>query len=44
MLKLNIAYADSTYADIAKKINKESEERPLDPISARGLMDSMMKL
>lgn len=27
---------DSTYADAAKTVNKESEERPLDPISTRG--------
>ena len=27
---------DSTYADAAKATNKESEERPLDPISTRG--------
>jgi hypothetical protein len=33
-----------TFADVAKQIQKESEERPNDPISKRGLEDSMMKL
>ena len=33
-----------TFADVAKKMQKESEERPNDPISKRGLEDSMMKL
>ena len=33
-----------TYAEVAKQIQKESEERPNDPISKRGLRDSMMKL
>ena len=35
---------DITFADAAKKIAKESEERPNDPISRRGLMSSMTRL
>ena len=35
---------DSTYADAAKKASKESEERPNDPISKRGLDASMREL
>ena len=33
-----------TFAKAAKKLSKESEERPNDPISRRGLFDSMSKL
>lgn len=33
-----------TFAGVAKNIQKESEERPNDPISKKGLEDSMMKL
>lgn len=33
-----------TFADVAKEMQKESEERPNDPISKRGLEDSMLKL
>ena len=33
-----------TFADAAKKAAKESEERPNDPISQRGLEDIMNKL
>lgn len=33
-----------TFAKAAKKLSKESEERPNDPISKRGLFDSMSKL
>ena len=33
-----------TFADVAKEMQKESEERPNDSISKRGLEDSMMKL
>lgn len=33
-----------TFADVAKNIQKESEERPNDPISKRGLNESMLKL
>lgn len=33
-----------TFADVAKKLQKESEERPNDPISKNGLEDSMTKL
>ena len=35
---------DMTFADAAKKVAKESEERPNDPISQRGLEDIMNKL
>lgn len=35
---------DMTFADAAKKAQKESEERPNDPISKRGLNDIMGKL
>lgn len=34
----------TTFADAAKKAQKESEERPNDPISQRGLFDIMGKL
>ena len=33
-----------TFADAAKQMQKESEERPNDPISKRGLNDAMLKL
>lgn len=33
-----------TFADAAKQMQKESEERPNDPISMKGLEDSMTKL
>lgn len=33
-----------TFADAAKRIQKESEERPNDPISKRGLLSSMSRL
>lgn len=33
-----------TFADAAKRIQKESEERPNDPISKRGLEDGLIKL
>lgn len=35
---------EMTFADAAKKVQKESEERPNDPISKRGLEDIMGKL
>lgn len=35
---------EMTFADAAKKAQKESEERPNDPISKRGLEDIMYKL
>lgn len=34
----------TSYADVAKKLQKESEERPNDPISKKGLEDSMARL
>ena len=37
-------YANHSFAYIAKKLSKESSERPNDPISNRGLTDTMMKL
>lgn len=33
-----------TFADVAKEMQKESEERPNDPISRKGLEDSLSKL
>ena len=38
------SYDNHSFAAIAEKLSKESEERPNDPISQRGLADSMMKL
>lgn len=37
-------YAANTYADAAKKLSKESEERPNDPISKNGLEVSLARL
>ena len=37
-------YKGKTYADIAKKLQKESSERPNDPISKKGLEESMSRL
>ena len=37
-------YEEKSFADIAKILSKESEERPNDPISKKGLEDSMSKL
>lgn len=43
--KLNIRGGNkTTFADAAKSVSKESEERPNDPISKTGLEDGMMKL
>lgn len=41
---LSDRYKKKPYADIATKLSKESTERPNDPISTRGLFDSMLKL
>lgn len=41
---LPTTYANHSFAYIAKKLSKESSERPNDPISNRGLTDTMMKL
>lgn len=35
---------EMSFADVAKKISKESEERPNDPISKRGLEANLMQL
>lgn len=43
-LGLTDKYEDSTYAYIADKLSKESEERPNDPISIKGLENSLGKL
>lgn len=43
-VKLKEEYKGKTFANIAKDIAKESEERPNDPISKNGLIDGMMKL
>lgn len=37
-------YEGKSFAEITKAISKESEERPNDPISKKGLEDSMAKL
>lgn len=42
--KLSPFYENHSFAFIAEKLNKESSERPNDPISKKGLNDSMMKL
>ena len=41
---LKLKGKDLTFAEAAKQAQKESEERPNDPISKRGLEDSMYKL
>lgn len=43
-VKLNTKYKGKTYAEIAKDLQKESSNRPLDPISKNTLVDSMSKL
>ena len=43
-LKKRFKLTGSTFSDIAKSAQKESEERPNDPISKRGLDDIMNKL
>lgn len=43
-VKLDKDFEGLTFAEAAKKISKESEERPNDPISKNGLIDGMMKL
>jgi hypothetical protein len=37
-------YEGKSYAEVSKELAKESEERPNDPISKKGLEDSMAKL
>lgn len=43
-VNLSPRYTNWTFAKIAEDMGKESSERPNDPISRRGLEDSMMKL
>lgn len=43
-MKLNKKYSNNTFAELAKKFSKESEERPNDPISKNGLDDFMNRL
>lgn len=43
-MKKKYKYKGDTFADIAKNIQKESEERPNDPISKKGLNVSMSRL
>ena len=38
------SYKDKSFSEIAKKLGKESQERPNDPISRRGLLSSMSRL
>lgn len=42
--KYKLGNKDLTFADAAELMQKESEERPNDPISKRGLEDSMARL
>lgn len=42
--KLPKSYHNHSFADIAERLSKESSERPNDPISNKGLNDSMTKL
>lgn len=42
--QLKLGNSEITFADAAKRLGKESEERPNDPISQRGLTDFMLKL
>ena len=42
--KKKLKLKGTTFADAAKEINKESEERPNDPISKNGLESSMLQL
>lgn len=42
--RLPVSYENHSFAAIAEKLSKESSERPNDPISRRGLIDSMTKL
>lgn len=41
---LPTTYADHSFADIAERLSRESSERPNDPISKRGLLNSMTRL
>ena len=41
---LPATYANHSFADIAEKLSRESSERPNDPISKRGLLNSMTRL
>lgn len=43
-VNLPISKKEKSYADKAKELSKESEERPNDPISKRGLEDALTKL
>lgn len=43
-MKKQNRYKGKTFAEVAKNLQKESEERPNDPISKRGLEDSMSRL
>lgn len=41
---LSTTYTNHSFADIAERLSKESSERPNDPISKRGLHNSLIKL
>lgn len=41
---LPTTYANHSFADIAERLSRESSERPNDPISKRGLLNSMTRL
>lgn len=42
--RLPLSYDGHSFADIAERLNKESSERPNDPISKRGLFSMMTRL
>lgn len=44
LVNLPKSYGNKSFSDIAKSLSKESEERPNDPISKKGLLSSMVKL
>lgn len=44
LYNLPSTYVNHSFADIAERLSKESSERPNDPISKRGLLNSMTRL
>lgn len=44
LLNMNPSWANKSFAKLAKSLNKESDERPNDPISKRGKEDSYSRL
>ena len=41
---MNPSWANKSFAKLAKSLNKESDERPNDPISKRGKEDNYSRL